>query len=153
MHQTVSVVNKMATTHAQPVQPVQVCGVCLSQSHPTDACPSLQDDIVEQANALNNFGGQPQRRYDPFSSTYNPGWKDHPNLRYGNQFQNQRPQQNQYRPLPQHSEEKGNSQSLEDLVRSLALTTQQHIMKSESEMQELKNQVSHLASTVNELKN
>ncbi|KAL9252142.1 Retrovirus-related Pol polyprotein from transposon 297-like protein, partial [Drosera capensis] len=25
----------------------------------------------------------PQRRYDPYSNTYNPGWKDHPNLQYG----------------------------------------------------------------------
>ncbi|KAL0326912.1 UNVERIFIED_CONTAM: hypothetical protein Sangu_1769200 [Sesamum angustifolium] len=29
-----------------------------------------------------------QRRYDPFSNTYNPGWKDHPNLSYGAQSQN-----------------------------------------------------------------
>ncbi|KAL0328007.1 UNVERIFIED_CONTAM: hypothetical protein Scaly_2233300 [Sesamum calycinum] len=36
------------------------------------------------------------KEYDPFSNTYNPGWKDHPNLSYGAQSQNfQRPQ---YRP-------------------------------------------------------
>nr|XP_012466324.1 unnamed protein product [Gossypium raimondii] len=26
-----------------------------------------------------------QRRYDPYSATYNEGWRDHPNLRYQNQ--------------------------------------------------------------------
>nr|XP_012466333.1 unnamed protein product [Gossypium raimondii] len=25
-----------------------------------------------------------QRRYDPYSATYNEGWRDHPNLRYQN---------------------------------------------------------------------
>jgi hypothetical protein len=27
----------------------------------------------------------PQHKYDPYSNTYNPGWRDHPNLRYRNQ--------------------------------------------------------------------
>ena len=31
--------------------------------------------------------GQPfrpqQQQYNPYSNTYNPGWRDHPNLRYG----------------------------------------------------------------------
>ena len=38
-------------------------------------------------NALLSTNQQPQRKYDPFSHTYNPGWRDHPNLRYGNQPQ------------------------------------------------------------------
>lgn len=42
---------------------------------------------------------------------------------------------------------------MEDLVRSLALTTQQHIKESKSEMQELKGQMSHLASAVSKLEN
>ncbi|KAL0411312.1 UNVERIFIED_CONTAM: hypothetical protein Slati_3720900, partial [Sesamum latifolium] len=28
--------------------------------------------------------GQPQRRYDPHSNFYNPGWRDHPNFSYRN---------------------------------------------------------------------
>ena len=26
---------------------------------------------------------KPQQRYDPYSSTYNPGWRDHPNFKWG----------------------------------------------------------------------
>ncbi|KAL9255329.1 hypothetical protein AKJ16_DCAP01724 [Drosera capensis] len=37
----------------------------------------------EQTNAVGGFPGPPQRRYDPCSNTYNPGWKEHPNLQYG----------------------------------------------------------------------
>jgi hypothetical protein len=45
----------------------------------------MQEDYIEQANAVDGaFNGQPQHKYDPFSNMYNPGWRDHPNLRYGN---------------------------------------------------------------------
>ena len=26
---------------------------------------------------------KPQAKYDPYSSTYNPGWRDHPNFKWG----------------------------------------------------------------------
>jgi len=50
-----------------------------------DMCPIMQKDYIEQANAVDGaFNGHPQRKYDPFTNTYNPGWRDDPNLRYGN---------------------------------------------------------------------
>ncbi|KAL0311331.1 UNVERIFIED_CONTAM: hypothetical protein Sangu_2427800 [Sesamum angustifolium] len=77
-------------------QHVKACGICTSPAHVTDMCPTLQESPTEHAEAIGEFFGQQQRRYDPFSNTYNPGWKDHPNLSYGAQSQNfQRPQ---YRP-------------------------------------------------------
>ncbi|XP_031274922.1 uncharacterized protein LOC116133348 [Pistacia vera] len=56
--------------------------------HKTDMCPTLQEKGAEQVNAAENFPGPP-RQYDPYSNTYNPGWRDHPNFSYrGNrQFQ------------------------------------------------------------------
>ena len=43
-------------------------------------CPTMQEDYIEQAHAIDGaFNGQPQRKYDPFSNTYNPGWRDRPN--------------------------------------------------------------------------
>jgi len=45
----------------------------------------MQEDYIEQANAIDEaFNGQPHRKYYPFSNTYNLGWRDHLNLRYGN---------------------------------------------------------------------
>ncbi|KAL3587290.1 hypothetical protein D5086_014157 [Populus alba] len=59
----------------------EICGIW--QSH--DMCPTMLEDYIKQAYAVNGgFNGQPQYKYDPFSNTYNPGWRDHPNLRYGN---------------------------------------------------------------------
>jgi len=42
-------------------------------------CPTMQEDYIEQVHAVDGgFNGQSQRKYDPFSNTYNPGWRDHP---------------------------------------------------------------------------
>ncbi|XP_024033501.1 uncharacterized protein LOC112095626 [Citrus clementina] len=65
------------------VQQVKTCGICYNMSHSTDMCPTLQEEPVEQANAVGGFPGMPQRRYDPYAQTYNSGWKDHPNFSYG----------------------------------------------------------------------
>jgi len=72
-------------------QTVKVCGICSGSGHATDMCPALQEDeSMQHVNAVGNYG-QPQHMYDPFSNTYNPGWRDHLNLSYGNQ-----PVQNRY---------------------------------------------------------
>ncbi|XP_073019449.1 uncharacterized protein [Primulina eburnea] len=77
------------------VQQVKACGVWAMVGHPTDMCPSLQEETTQQANAIGGFPGQPQRRYDPYSNSYNPGWKDQPNFSYKNQGgQQEYPQQN-----------------------------------------------------------
>ena len=60
------------------IQKAVVCGICCLEGHSTDACPTLQEGNVD---AL--YSNQNQRRYDPYSNTYNEGWRDHPNLRYG----------------------------------------------------------------------
>jgi len=70
------------------VQQVKVGSICSLQGHASDMCPTMQEDYIEQAHAIDRaFNGQPQRKYDPFSNTYNPGWRDHPNLRYDNPSQ------------------------------------------------------------------
>ena len=69
-------------------------GICSVVGHPTDMCPTLQDEPFKQVNAAGGFPGQPQRKYDSYSSTYNLGWTDHPNLSYGNPYVNQPVTQN-----------------------------------------------------------
>ncbi|KAL2903830.1 hypothetical protein RDABS01_002540, partial [Bienertia sinuspersici] len=71
-----TLVSKLASNESK----ARVCGICSDLYHTNDACIMLQ---IEDVNALGGFPGQPQRKYDPFSSTYNEGWHDHPNLRYG----------------------------------------------------------------------
>lgn len=67
------------------VQSTDTCSVCSMHGHPTNQCPQLiENGGWESANAI-GYQGQNQPRYDPFSKTYNPGWRDHPNLlvKYG----------------------------------------------------------------------
>lgn len=144
-------------------QPPQVCGICTAQGHYTDACPTLQVDEVESANAVGGFNNSNQRRYDPFSNSYNPGWRDHPNLSYGprpNQPQqflqnNSQNQQNSYpqRQPPSYNQQQPQNQgtSLEDIVRSLATSTQQFQNDTKASISNLENQVSQLASSLNRL--
>ena len=67
-------------------QQVMKCGICSKNGHPTDSCPTLyKEGNNEQVNVVGIFQDQNgfQRKYDPFSNTYNSGWRDHPNFSYG----------------------------------------------------------------------
>ena len=72
-----SLVHQMAIGN---MQMVKACGICSVVGHPIDMCPTLQEEPIEQVNVAGGFLGQPQRKYNPYSSTYNSGWRDHPNL-------------------------------------------------------------------------
>ncbi|XP_031108716.1 uncharacterized protein LOC116013208 [Ipomoea triloba] len=130
--------------------------------------PILQYDYCEQANAVGGFPGQPQRNYDPYSNTYNPGWRDHPNFSYKPhptfpQFQPRQPIQEQ--PSSSQQPSSNSSMSLEDIVKSLAINTQQFQrdtqqfqqqtqqfqQETRTSIQHLESQMSQLASTVSRL--
>nr|XP_027096108.1 uncharacterized protein LOC113716005 [Coffea arabica] len=106
----------------------KVCEICASMDHCTDTCPILQEDGAEQVNMAGGVPA-PRRQYDPYFNTYNPGWRDHPNLSYGNRqqssFSNRPPGFHQpWQPKSQPSSSNSGS-SLEDLVKSLTTTTTQ----------------------------
>ncbi|CAN6721074.1 unnamed protein product [Malus baccata var. baccata] len=64
------------------MQGPMVCGVCSIQGHASEKCPQLiENGGWESANAI-GFQGQNQPRNDPYSNTYNPGWRDHPNFKW-----------------------------------------------------------------------
>ncbi|CAN6679374.1 unnamed protein product [Malus baccata var. baccata] len=80
------------------VQNVAACGVCSMQGHLTDKCPQLiENGGCETLNVV-GFGNQYQPRNDPFSNTYNPGWRDHPNFKWREPQQGQ--QQSGFRQQP-----------------------------------------------------
>ncbi|MED6187493.1 hypothetical protein PIB30_076999 [Stylosanthes scabra] len=79
------------------------------------------------------MGNQPRQPYDPNSNTYNPGWRNHPNLGWGgnqnskNNFQNRPPYQPFQRlpfqpPFPQQPKPTS-TQSFEAALETLTLTT------------------------------
>ncbi|CAN6547334.1 unnamed protein product [Malus baccata var. baccata] len=75
-----SIVSQMA--EGMKMQGPVVCGVCSIQGHVSEKCPQLiENGGWESANAI-GFQSQNQPRHDPYSNTYNPGWRDHPNFKW-----------------------------------------------------------------------
>jgi len=59
-----------------------VCHICETNKHSINDCPTLpsfKECLHEQANALNSFQ---MPSHNPYSQTYNPGWRDHPNFNW-----------------------------------------------------------------------
>ena len=76
----------------------EACAICTCPTYFVSDCPlasQYPEFVQEQVNALQ---GYPKPGNDPFSNTYNPGWKYHANFSWKPQtsnpspfFQNQRP--------------------------------------------------------------
>ncbi|XP_075504481.1 uncharacterized protein LOC142541918 [Primulina tabacum] len=133
------------------VQQVKACCVCAMVGHPTDMCPSLQEKPTQQANAIGGFPGQPKRRYDPYSNSYNTGWRDHPNFSYKNQGGQQKyPQQNLNK---QHApaQAPNSGMSLDEIFQSLAENTQKFQQETRASIQNLSTQVGQLATSIHKL--
>ncbi|KAM3001012.1 hypothetical protein FF2_037353 [Malus domestica] len=142
------------------VAPKQVCGVCSMMGHAMDMCPSLMDQGgLEQANALGEFQGPQRQKYDLYSNNYNAGWRDHPHLKWNNQDNGQQYVPNNYNCPPgffqarpqtpfQPQQQQAPSKSLEDLIASLANSTQSHQQKTDKAIENIKCQMSQLASLI-----
>ncbi|XP_051130233.1 uncharacterized protein LOC127250850 [Andrographis paniculata] len=96
----------------------QACGICTSQEHPTDTCPILSQEIDVNAT------GFVPKAYDLHSNTYNSGWRDHSNLKYGNQQANFGDHSrgflaSNYPPQPLQAEIRNNIRSLEEQVSQI----------------------------------
>ena len=159
-----SLVRQMAVDN---MQTVKVCGICSIVGHPIDMCPTFQEEPIEQVNVVGGFLGQPQRKYDLYSSTYNPGQRDHPNLSYGNPHVNQLATQNRpicqqykqpYPPRQQPLQTSNSGMSLEDIVKSLATNTLQYQQEmkqfqqeAKANIQSLDNQMGQMATAISQL--
>ncbi|XP_071918865.1 uncharacterized protein [Coffea arabica] len=136
-----SVVRQLAVRN---VPQVKACGICTNMGHPTDSCPLLQENGAEQVNMTGGVPA-PRRQYDPYSNTYNSGWRDHPNFSYDNKPHNsfsdrppgfQQPWQQKSQPSSSNS-----GSSLEEIVKSLATTTTQLVTTTTQLQQETRSLV------------
>jgi hypothetical protein len=78
---------------------VDSCSICASPMHSVQNCPFAPvffEYLMEQANTFNDYRKQST---EPYSETYNPGWRNHPNFSW-KQNQGVAPQnaKNQYPP-------------------------------------------------------
>ncbi|XP_071939237.1 uncharacterized protein [Coffea arabica] len=143
------------------VPQVKACGICTNMGHHTDSCPILQEDGAEQVNMAGGVPA-PRRQYDPYSNTYNPGWRDHPNLSYGsrpqNAFSNRPPGFQQPWQHKSQLSSSSSGSSLEEIVKSLANTTTQLVttttqfqQDTKSGMKDMEIRMSQMATAINRL--
>ncbi|KAM2564666.1 hypothetical protein TB2_012931 [Malus domestica] len=124
-------------------QPLQAaCSICNMITHDFMSCPHKYvspDFTAEQVNAFNNF----QRpRYDPYSNFYNPGWRDHPNLRWDKE-QHTRPQFQQ-----QVQQPAAPKAACEVAIEKLANTTTQEIQNLQATVKNIEKQMGQNALQV-----
>jgi len=165
----VNLVTQLALNQ-KSVPVARVCGLCSSDDHHTDLCPSMQQPgAIEQPEAyaanIYNRPPQPQQQnqpqqnnYDLSSNRYNPGWRNHPNLRWSNPQQQQQqpapsfqnvvgpsrpyippPIQQQQQPQKQPTVEAPPQPSLKELVRQMTMQNMQFQQETRPSIQSLTN--------------
>ncbi|XP_057451823.1 uncharacterized protein LOC130743600 [Lotus japonicus] len=139
METIASLVTQLAMNQNKPSQQAKVCGIC-TKDHNTDVCPSLQEPTDEnpEAYAANIFNNRPQQNYDLSSNRYNPGWRNHPNLRWSDQSQ---PAQAPFQ----------NKSSLEDMLKQMTAQNIQFQQDTRSSIQNLTTQIGQMATSINQL--
>ncbi|XP_073295878.1 uncharacterized protein [Primulina huaijiensis] len=148
-----TLISNMAANAQQfgQVQHAKACGTCAMVGHSTDTCPTLQEDPTQQVNAIGGFPGQPQHRYDPYSNSYNPRWKDHPNFSYRNQGGQQGYPQQNFHKNPSPAQASNSGMSLDEIVKALAENTQKFQQETRASIQNLSTQVGQLATSIHKL--
>ncbi|CAN6585445.1 unnamed protein product [Malus baccata var. baccata] len=123
-------------------QPLQVsCSICNMITHDFMSCPHKDvspDFTAEQVNAFNNFQ---RSRYDPYSNFYNPGWRDHPNLRWDKE-QHTRPQFQQ-----QVQQPAAPKAAWEVAIEKLTNTTTQEIQNLQATVKNMEKQMGQIPKT------
>ncbi|XP_057444357.1 uncharacterized protein LOC130736557 [Lotus japonicus] len=137
-----------------------VTQLAMNQNKPSQQAKEPTDENPE-AYAANIFNNRPQQNYDLSSNRYNPGWRNHPNLRWSDQSQPaQAPFQNNARPyVPPPMQQQANNptapqskeSSLEDMLKQMTSQNMQFQQDTRSSIQNLTNQIGQMATSINQL--
>ena len=122
----------MSTQNISPSQQatqLQVCAVCSHFDYTTDTCPLYSFVDQEQANYVGQNDYPPKN--NPYSNTYNLGWRNHPNFSWNNN-QSALNHQGQYRSSQSAAQpvQESKKSDLESIVMQLA-TQQQQMLTSQ----------------------
>ncbi|XP_062113659.1 uncharacterized protein LOC133824707 [Humulus lupulus] len=123
------------------------CGV----SHPFEHCMAAEVNNSIHMEQVNMLGSYNRQANNPFSNTYNPGWRTHPIFSWRN---NQGPQQQSQQPMsqapsqemsqPPVSQEKANE--LQAALLTLTNTQTQFMTENRASTRNLDSQIGQLAS-------
>ncbi|KAM1013894.1 hypothetical protein TB2_043792 [Malus domestica] len=122
----------------------QICNVCCENGHSTKNCQMLQEMkgiYEERCAAIGSY----QKQYTPFSETYNPATRNHPNLRSRNDSYPQVSAPNHQFSAPNSFQHK---QSYVDPVQALGQKFDSLFSQLVEENKEIKSQLSKLTNSM-----
>ncbi|KAM2797977.1 hypothetical protein COP1_002985 [Malus domestica] len=145
------ILQQIANSTQQQPPAATTCIICSMATHNILGCPHKDSypELVEQhVNMMNSY----QRpRNDAYATHYNPGWRDHPNFKWGDNQNNSKPFQHVQKPFVP------SKPSLEDQLSKLAATTQtfmegsnQRIQNVEASIKSLEQQFGQLAAQISD---
>ncbi|KAI9071871.1 hypothetical protein K1719_046170 [Acacia pycnantha] len=78
--QLASITKQLASSQVSSItsQPPLLCDFCKGE-HANGDCVAF---ITGETTEVNYMGNPPRNQFNPYSNTYNPGWKSHPNFSY-----------------------------------------------------------------------
>ncbi|KAI5338623.1 hypothetical protein L3X38_017894 [Prunus dulcis] len=118
----------------------EVCSICETHDHPTISCPfgaAYPEFVQEQAKLVNSYNRGPIN--DPYSQSYNPGWRNHPNFSWRNTKNQANPPSLQ---RPQQSS------SLEDIVKQMAINQSNFQQTTQAAISKLEVQLGQIATEI-----
>ncbi|XP_020209360.1 uncharacterized protein LOC109794317 [Cajanus cajan] len=149
--------DKMEKAKVNSVATNQVCDLCREQGHTAVDCTSIftgeKEDTTEQVAASHNFYDTPRReKSNPYSNTYNPGWKNHPNFSWkNNPVQGTSNQQPNFRPSNHFINGEGNpvqTPSIQQSVSRLENLMENFVTNQKQTNDSMANSIQNLAVKV-----
>ncbi|XP_020425758.1 uncharacterized protein LOC109950616 [Prunus persica] len=118
------------------------CELCAGP-HPSSEC--TKGNPFASAEQVNQVGEFNRQRNNPYSNTYNPGWRNHPNFSWSNT-------QNVQRPPPGFPAEEKKI-NLEDTLTQLTMSTTQFMTETKTQFQNQQASIQNLEVQVGQLAN
>ncbi|KAJ8768975.1 hypothetical protein K2173_023970 [Erythroxylum novogranatense] len=132
-----------------------VCEHCGGDSHASSEC-QVGNPFAQESEEAHYVGNYNRQRLDPYSNTYNPGWRNHPNFSWWNDQVTQPQSSNvQRQPPPPPGFKAPNpappeKSNLEKLLSKYISTTEVRMQNQESSIRYLENQMSQIANLLKE---
>ncbi|KAL0462055.1 UNVERIFIED_CONTAM: hypothetical protein Slati_0093100 [Sesamum latifolium] len=122
--------------------PIGPCGACGQMGHLSQDCKvGSQFSMHEDANFVSHGG---RFNFNPYSNTYNPGWRSHPNFSSGNNQQQGPP--GYHHSQQQAPQEKKNN--LEDMLSNFITAANTRFQNQDASIRNLEVQIRQLISIV-----
>ncbi|XP_073289108.1 uncharacterized protein [Primulina huaijiensis] len=125
------------------------CEKCGGEHYVKD-CQDSGPFYVNEEAPVNQVGVQNRPRNDPYSNTYNPVWRQHPNFSWGGPGSQTRPQGGQQyskQPMYRH-EPRDEKSSLEQMMSKFISATDTRLQNQDESIKGLENQIGQLAKMI-----